>query len=395
MLVALLLPLLPAGALGFEVVYSENVGRYPYDDLVLGSDGSFYGTTYQGGTSGNGTVFKVTASGTLTTLVSFNGTDGRYPEAGLVEGSDGAFYGTTSRGGASDHGTVFKITTAGVHHVLHSFNTPSGRYPQARLILGSDGNFYGTTYQGGASGSNGTVFRITTAGVHSVLHNFNNNNGRYPWAGLVEGSDGVFYGTTANGGTSGNGTVFKITKAGVHSLLHSFDGSAAISPQSTPIIGSDGNLYGTADLMVVWRLSPPQQKFDNAMTAAGLSGGNAIANATPRQDAMANLLKYAFNMDLTAPDRRTMIPGSGIAGLPVITVPSPGVMRMEYVRRVGSGLIYTPKKRGALDAGTWVPLTAPPVVTPINANWERVHHDEAFNPVTVDSLFGSVEVTLP
>ena len=139
----------------------------------------------------------------------------------------------------------------------------------------------------------------------------------------------------------------------------------------------------------------PLQKFQNAMSAAGLSGPDALATAMSRGDGVENLLKYAFNLELTDPDRRTMIPGSGIAGLPVITLPSPGVMRMEYVRRIGSGLIYTPRKRTALDEGTWVPLAAPPVLTPIDTNWERVHHDEAFNPLTTDGLFGSVEVTLP
>ncbi len=154
-----------------------------------------------------------------------------------------------------------------------------------------------------------------------------------------------------------------------------------------------GNLTETTQSFEV--VLTPQQQFDAAMAAATLTGPDAQASATPRQDGVANLLKYAFNMNLTTPDRRTLLPGGGTAGLPVITLPSPGVMRMEYLRRIGSGLIYTPKKRNVLDTGAWTPLTSPAVLTPINANWERVRHDELFIPATVDGMFGCVEVTLP
>ena len=94
-------------------------------------------------------------------------------------------------------------------------------------------------------------------------------------------------------------------------------------------------------------------------------------------------------------DNRILTPGTGTAGLPVITVPSPGVMRVEYLRRIDSGLLYAPKKRTALDAGVWQPLTALPIVTPIDTEWERVQHDEAFTPGSTTKLWGTVEVTLP
>jgi uncharacterized repeat protein (TIGR03803 family) len=144
-------------------------------------------------------------------LYSFaGGTDGLGPEGGLVQGTDGNFYGTTSSGGAHSHGTVFKITPAGLETVLHSFAGGSdGQRPTAGLVQGTDGNFYGTTYFGGAD-NEGTVFKITPAGVETVLYSFaGGSDGKYPDAGLVQGTDGNFYGTTGNGGAHSAGTVFK------------------------------------------------------------------------------------------------------------------------------------------------------------------------------------------
>jgi uncharacterized repeat protein (TIGR03803 family) len=139
-------------------------GTSPYSAVIQGSDGNFYGTTLEGGTSGIGTVFKITPSGTETVLYSFAGgsSDGEYPFAGLIQGSDGNFYGTTEEGGATGYGAVFKITPSGIESVLHSFvgGSSDGLYPYSGVIQGSDGNLYGTTWGGGAS-SVGTVFRVT------------------------------------------------------------------------------------------------------------------------------------------------------------------------------------------------------------------------------------------
>jgi len=224
--------------------FNNTSGRWPAAGLVQGSDGDFYGTTYQGGARNNGTVFKITASGTHTLLYSFNSPNGGILVAGLVQGSDGAFYGTTFSGGSGGYGTVFKITPSGTHSVLHSFNGSNGRNPHAGLVRGSDGDFYGTTYEGGAS-NNGTVYKITANGTHTVLHSFNRTNGRWPTAGLVQGSDGAFYGTTEEGGASDWGTVFKITSSGTHTLLHSFNRTSGNWPRAELVQGSDGDFYGT------------------------------------------------------------------------------------------------------------------------------------------------------
>jgi uncharacterized repeat protein (TIGR03803 family) len=234
--------------------------------IIQGSDGNFYGTTQLGGTSNIGTVFKITPAGVETVLHSFAGgtTDGSNPNA-LIEGSDGNFYGTTPSGGTGGYGTVFKITPAGVETVLHSFagGTTDGSNPSA-LIQGRDGNFYGITGGGGTS-NNGTVFKITPAGVETVFYSFagGTTDGAYPSSALIQGSDGNFYGTTYQGGNAGAGTVFRITSTGVEAVLHSFaEYTDGINPNAL-IEGSDGNFYGTTEggphpspLCTVFKITP-------------------------------------------------------------------------------------------------------------------------------------------
>jgi uncharacterized repeat protein (TIGR03803 family) len=218
-------------------------GQQPFGSLIQGTDGNFYGTTTYGGASGCGdasgcgTVFKMTPTGTLTTLYSFcpqsDCTDGYWPTAGLVQGRNGNFYGTTSSGGVNEHppnapavgGTVFEITPGGVLTTLYSFCSESpgngvcsdGDEPMAAMILGTDGNLYGTTNVGGAFGS-GTVFQMTPRGKLTTLYNFCSQStsevgvctdGARPTTALVQGSNGSFYGTTQSGGATGNGTVFE------------------------------------------------------------------------------------------------------------------------------------------------------------------------------------------
>jgi uncharacterized repeat protein (TIGR03803 family) len=225
-------------------------GSDPYCGLIQGSDGNFYGTTGAGGSSDDGTVFKLTPSGTETILHAFakTGTDGQIPYAGLIQGSDGNFYGTTYFGGANGFGAVFKVTPSGTETVLYSFAGGSdGEHPYASVIQASDGNFYGTTYQGGAGGL-GTVFRLTPSGTETVLYSFSggSSDGANPEAGVIQGSDGNFYGSTLQGGAGGFGTVFKLTPSGSETLLHVFAGSSdGAGPGANLVQGSDGNLYGS------------------------------------------------------------------------------------------------------------------------------------------------------
>ena len=226
-------------------------GAYLYAGLVQATDGNFYGTTSAGGATNHGTVFKITPSGALTTLHSFDLTDGADPVSGLVQATDGNFYGTTFKGGAHTYGTVFKITPSGTLTTLHSFCSQSGctdgTFP-AGLVHATNGNFYGTTVGGGAH-VRGTVFKITPSGTLTTLYSFCSKggctDGTDPHAGLVQATDGNFYGTTYIGGAKNIGTVFKITPSGTLTTLHSFDGTDGESPVAGLIQSTDGNLYGT------------------------------------------------------------------------------------------------------------------------------------------------------
>ena len=237
------------GALTLLTTFNGNNGMYPVAGLVQGSDGNFYGTALEGGAYGYGTVFRMTTSGALTTLVAFNYTDGADPSPVLVQGSDGNFYGTTETGGTkSGLGTIFKVTPSGTLTSLYSFSGGNdGAVPIAGLVQGVDGSFYGTTYEGGAYGS-GTLFKITAAGAFTVLYAFTGgSDGAYPWGGLVQATDGNLYGTTQSGGTYGFGTVFQIAPTGPLNTLVQFEGYNGANPSAALVQGTDGNLYGTTE----------------------------------------------------------------------------------------------------------------------------------------------------
>lgn len=253
-----------------------NDGEYPSAGLVQATDGNFYGTTRGGGVYGGGTVYKMTPTGTVTIVYSFGKTflGGNTPTGGLVQGSDGELYGTTQLGGVTDWqfsdnygcGIVFKITLTGSITVLHVFCDGTikndAALPNSSLIQATDGNFYGTTEGGGTLGS-GTVFKMTSEGAITILHSFDNtvasNDGIDPTSPLVQGSDGNFYGVTAEGGSTstphtsdwGDGTVFKITPTGDVTILHSFNDGSVVKDGMDPtqlILGFDGNFYGVSAL---------------------------------------------------------------------------------------------------------------------------------------------------
>ncbi len=247
----------PAGKLTTLHSFVDTDGNSPGGGLIQATDEQFYGTTFFGGTNGDGTVFGMTAKGAVTSLHSFLGTDGSALYSTLVQGTDGDFFGTTYSGGeptagCSGCGTIFEITPGGALNTLHGFCSSAtcadGLLPWGGLIQATDGNFYGTTEAGGAN-SGGTVFKITVGGALTTLYNFCSNascaDGKNPLATLVQAQNGDFYGTTEVGGANNDGTVFKITPSGKLTTLYSFSGADGANPYSGLIQATDGNFYGT------------------------------------------------------------------------------------------------------------------------------------------------------
>lgn len=268
--------LTPDGTLTTLANFDSTNGAGPHAGMVQGSDGSFYGTTVYGGQYGaflgNGAVFKITPDGQLTTLVSFGGTNGAAPQAELVEGADGNFYGTTSDGGLYTNqfmpgssfgwGTIFRVTPTGELTTLVNFNGANGGKPWAPLTLGPDGDFYGTTRTGGPytnwTGSGytgaGTFFKVDAAGNLTTLLYFDGTNYGASLFGLVPGRDGNFYESSYLGGTnldsSGHyplGMVFRLTPNGEAGPLFAFNGANGSFPRGM-FQASDGSFYGVTGL---------------------------------------------------------------------------------------------------------------------------------------------------
>lgn len=222
--------------------------------LTQAANGNLYGTTEWGGKFSEGTIFEMTATGALTTLHSFSGQLGINPVSTLVQAANGNLYGVTLGG----PGSVFQITPTGAFTTLHTFGLVAGGYNVNGIVVSSDGGVYGTTEFGG-TGANcadscGTVFRISSTGEFSTIYTFCSQascaDGTMPQAGLVQGSDGNFYGTTYYGGNSNNaGTIFKITPQGVLATLYTFCSQTNCSdgayPAATLLQSTDGNFYGT------------------------------------------------------------------------------------------------------------------------------------------------------
>jgi len=248
-------------------------GSYPVQPPIIGTDGNLYGTTYFGGTNDDGTVYKMTPQGTLTTLYSFQGYDGIGPR-GLLFETNNVLYGTTQSGGngiiiSSTEtsiccGTIFSITSQGAFASLFSFDTTNGDTSDSGIIPSGDGNYIGTTYGGGTGtayeGTNatddfgdtvqnppGTVYKINPQfTIITSIHSFSGVDGANPGKEALIGTDGNIYGTTLFGGANDAGAVYKITSDGTFTLLYSFaDGTDGAHPKAELVEGLDGNYYGT------------------------------------------------------------------------------------------------------------------------------------------------------
>ena len=261
----------PTTVYNFCSLTSCTDGQYAFGGVTLGFDGNFYGTTQGGGSHGVGSVFKITPTGTLTTLWNFaNGADESVPTWTTALSKDNNMYGVSFGQYVGQYGAFFKVTTSnGAFKALKDFGYSNGATPNLP-IQGTDGNFYGTTQAGGdATCHCGVVYKATAAGAITVLHKFKGfpNDGYWPHGLLVQGNDGNFYGTTYQGGAHNQGSVFKITPTGTFTLLYSFFYGGGTSfdptlPEAGLTLGPDGNFYGVG-------------------TGGGSKGAGAIFKITP------------------------------------------------------------------------------------------------------------------
>ena len=229
-----------------------NDGAEPGSPLIIGQDGELYGVTTNGGAFGKGNIFKLNPGGAFTNLYSFTGgLDGNAPSGALLPDAGGGFYGLTFYGGASAEGTIYKLTRNGTLTNLYSFTGGvDGFLPAGALVFGDDGNLYGVTEHNTIDHFlfYGTIFKSTTNGGFDTLYSLNavTGDGARPVAGLIQGSDGNFYGTTYTGAYASNGSVFRITPSGAYTTLVIFDGfDDGAHPESSVVEGADGALYGT------------------------------------------------------------------------------------------------------------------------------------------------------
>lgn len=311
-------PQSPGGAWGYSVIHSFagiDDGADSNGGLVMNAEGVLYGTTYQGGTYDQGTVFSLvpqkSSPGVWSERVLFSfGTGGStssgiFPVGSVLPGAGGVLYGTASYGGAHGGGLVYALvppTRAGAawtQNVLYDFSSygsGDGYSPQAGLIADAQGDLYGTTVSGGMiagqSTTNGTVFELTPAAgggyTERVIYSFAGSaagDGSFPQGPLLLGKDGVLYGTTAQGGTAGTGTVFKLTLGSsgwTEQALYSFANNNidGIGPHGPLAIDTLGRLYGvtpfggTKTFGTIFRLAPrPGSPWAEAIlhdfTAAG------------------------------------------------------------------------------------------------------------------------------
>jgi uncharacterized repeat protein (TIGR03803 family) len=288
--------LTPSGAFTVLHEFTPAEGR-PAAGLTA-VPGGFAGVTSNGGLANHGTVFAMTGTGATSVLYQFTGNDGDTPWAPPIRAFNGALIGTTVRGGARDLGTIYRIWPGGQVDTLHAFSGGDGALPYARLVAGHDGYLYGTTVAGGCHGR-GSIFRISPLfGTFSTVYCFRPSDGRVPFAPLLPASDGNLYGTTVYGGPEDLGTVFALSPAGVFTTLYAFRRPLewnllgfSTNPAGPLVEGPDGLLYGTT--------SGPIGGSLFSMTTAG-GGIVRVAFSYPRVECCFQIIRgHTVTGDLT------------------------------------------------------------------------------------------------
>jgi len=389
-------------------------GENPQAPLVQATNGNLYGTTSNAGANGFGTVFEITLDGKLTTLHSFDDNDGSGPDSGVVQATNGVLYGTANSGGldivSGSHGTVFQITTAGKLTVLHKFaGSPTDGSGPNGLVQAANGNFYGTTTGGGAHG-NGTVFEITPAGKVTILYSFCSEagcaDGNSPDAGLVQATNGNFYGTTTGGGPNGEGEVFEITPAGKLTVLHGFDRTDGEDPRGGLMQATNGTFYGTTtsgganDYGTVFSLSIGLGPFVETRFTSGevgasviILGNNLAGTSSVSFNGTAATYEIRSNTEIT-----TTVPAGATTGTVKVTIPS-GTLDNNVIFRVTPQLnSFTPTSGevGADVTITGVSLTQTSAVTfgDVKATIFKVDSDtQATATVPTGAKTGKIGIT--
>jgi uncharacterized repeat protein (TIGR03803 family) len=312
----------PGGVLTTLHSFQYSDGANPQAALVQGTDGKFYGTTTQGGNYFLGTIFRIVARGSFATVHSF----AYLPQtpAALAEGTDGNFYGASANGGTGA-GVIFAISPDGQVYSLHKFDRADGAHPQAALVLANDGKFYGTTAAGGASGY-GTVFRLggLNTGGFATLHNFAYSEGDEPVAGLIQASDGNFYGTTLQEGPSGCGTLFRMTPGGTLTILHSFDCFSEGSMYGRPTQHTNGKLYATNGAGQVFSLDVGLGPFVKTFPTSAVVGAPVKilgTNLTGATSVSFNGTAAPFTV-VSSSEITTTVPASATTGKVKVVTPS-------------------------------------------------------------------------
>ena len=232
-------------ALLYSFSNSESEGGTPVTGLTLGTDGNFYGAASQGGSHGAGVVFKMTPSGSLTDLYSFDSLTGSFPYSPPIQGTDNNFYGTTTDGGNDESGVVYKLLSAGGFEVIYNCDVTHCETPIGAVLQGSDGKLYVTSNLGGGYGS---VIQLSTAGVLDNTYAFNRTTtGAFLFDGVIQALDGNFYGTASGGGSNLDGVLFKLSSSFEYTALYEFGSTAtdSIGPFGGIVQATDGNFYGT------------------------------------------------------------------------------------------------------------------------------------------------------
>jgi len=268
-----------------------------------------------GGSKGLGVLFKTTAAGVETVLHNFTGysTDGTYPIGAMVQGNDGAYYGVTWQGGSSNLGTVFKVTSNGTYTLLHNFvgRPNDGAYPRSGLILGSDGNFYGTTLNGGTA-NDGTIYKVTPSGQVTILYNScsqsNCADGFSPVIPLLQHTGGKFYGSTS--GNSLGGSYFYSLDVGLAPFIKIVNWAGKVGT-TVELLGQ--GFTGTTGVSFGGVPATFKNVADTYMTATVPAGAlSGTVTVTTFTGSMASNRAFLVTPQITS------IPSSGMVGANIV-----------------------------------------------------------------------------